>query len=189
MKRIPALLFCALFCSSALTGCGDHFQYSGTFDEEVFAHICQDVLIKGASVCVPGTLEDWGDDFSATPFFINQEDSMCFYEVMYEDTLVACVGYAAAEEIPEAELKTTPYFLIVFFETDENPDPPGVAGITLGNSAGSITDALGEPTRITEINENGAYNYEYTVSDEQCIVFGLNDDKLANITIMNQSGG
>lgn len=186
MRRIPTLLLCALLCSSTMTGCENDFQYNGTFNEEVFAQICQDVHIKGKRVSVPGTLADWGEDFSADLFMENKEDSVFYYVVQYDDNAVALVVYDTSEELTEETLKTTPYCMIAFGDTfSETPDHLGIADIEIGNSAESITNAFGEPTEITEADENGFYIYEYAVSEEQFIVFVLSDEKLSEIVILN----
>lgn len=185
MKQMP-LLLCALLYSSIMTGCGNDFQYDGTFDEAVFAQICQDVHIRGTRVTVPGTLEDWGEAFSAD--LVLEGEEAIFYMVTIDDSTAALVIYDNSGELTEETLKTMPYCMIAFGDViSENTDDSGVADLVIGDSAESITNTFGEPTEIEEADENGVYNYKYAVSEEQFIVFLLHDGILSDIVILNQS--
>ena len=54
----------------------ESFEYNGTFNEEVFRHIIQDINLKGVKVSMPCTLADFEDGVTIKDPFLFKEDSM-----------------------------------------------------------------------------------------------------------------
>ena len=106
MKKFLTMLMCTAIFSASLCSCGhdntsyesseisqveeDNFKedssyYTGTFNEEVFEHIIQDISIEGVNISMPCTLKDMGDGFEVSNPLVFEKKALTTYALNYKD--------------------------------------------------------------------------------------------------------
>lgn len=158
------------------------FAYNGTFDEEVFSHICQDISINGVRVTVPGNLADWGEGFSTELLFRNPDTLETCYEVFYGSERVAAFYSDATESDADSY-----YQLMLDGGGFSSTITKSAAGIETCSNSKSILAILGEPTEIYDPDESDQdFSYTYRLNEHQRISFVLLDDEISSISIENR---
>ncbi len=159
----------------------ESFEYNGTFNEEVFRHIIQDINLKGVKVSMPCTFADLGEGFAVKYPLVLKEKSMVTYSLEYNGMKVAQILYYLDHELTDKELNELeiPYLSIsrdLFIN-----DNLSVAGINTDSDYTIIDDVLGEPTEMDFDGNEG--RYDYSLSEKNYVSFFIIDKKISSIDI------
>ena len=125
----------------------ESFEYNGTFNEEVFNHIIQDINLKGVKVSMPCTLADFEDGVTIKDPFLFKEDSMVTYSLSYNNTHLAEVLYYSDRELTDAELLEIEFSGITINPGLFDRDKFSVGSIKLDSDYTLLEDVLGNPTK------------------------------------------
>ncbi len=168
--------------SEAAENKGDEsFEYNGTFNEEVFNHIIQDINLKGVKVSMPCTFADLGEGFEVKYPLVFKEDSMVTYSLEYNGIKVAQIVYYVDHELTDKEFKELEIPFISINPDLFREDNVSVAGINFESDYKVLDDILGEPTKM-KFDENHGY-YNYSLSENKYVQFNIRDKKIGTIVI------
>ena len=159
----------------------ESFEYNGTFNEEVFNHIIQDINLKGVKVSMPCTLADFEDEVTIKDPFLFKEDSMVTYSLSYNNTHLAEVLYYSDRELTDAELLEIEFSCISISPGLFDRDKFSVGSIKLDSDYTLLEDVLGNPTKA-EFDGSDGY-YKYSLSEKEYLIFNIRDKKINSITI------
>lgn len=159
----------------------ESFEYNGTFNEEVFNHIIQDINLKGVKVSMPCTFADLGEGFEVKYPLVFKEKSMVTYSLEYNGIKVAQILYNVDHELTDKELNEIeiPYISIsrdLFINNDLS-----VAGINMNSDYTTIDDVLGTPIEMDFDGNEG--RYDYSLSEKNYVSFFIIDKKISSIDI------
>lgn len=159
----------------------ESFEYNGTFNEEVFRHIIQDINLKGVKVSMPCTLADFENGVTIKDPFLFKEDSMVTYSLSYNNTHLAEVLYYSDRELTDAELLEIEFSGISISPGLFDRDKFSVGSIKLDSDYTLLEDVLGNPTKA-EFDGSDGY-YKYSLSEKEYLIFYIRDKKINSITI------
>ena len=159
----------------------ESFEYNGTFNEEVFNHIIQDINLKGVKVSMPCTLADFEDGATIKDPFLFKEDSMVTYSLSYNNTHLAEVLYYSDRELTDAELLEIEFSGITINPGLFDRDKFSVGSIKLDSDYTLLEDVVGNPTKAEFDGSNGYY--KYSLSEKEYLIFYIRDKKINSITI------
>lgn len=159
----------------------ESFEYNGTFNEEVFRHIIQDINLKGVKVSMPCTLADFEDGVTIKDPFLFKEDSMVTYSLSYNNTHLAEVLYYSDRELTDAELLEIEFSGITINPGLFDRDKFSVGSIKLDSDYTLLEDVLGNPTKVKFDGTDGYY--KYSLSEKEYLIFYIRDKKINSITI------
>ena len=159
----------------------ENFEYNGTFNEEVFRHIIQDINLKGVKVSMPCTLADFEDGVTIKDPFLFKEDSMVTYSLSYNNTHLAEVLYYSDRELTDAELLEIEFSGISISPGLFDRDKFSVGSIKLDSDYTLLEDVLGNPTKA-EFDGSDGY-YKYSLSEKDSLLFFIRDKKINSINI------
>ena len=159
----------------------ESFEYNGTFNEEVFRHIIQDINLKGVKVSMPCTLADFEDGVTIKDPFLFKEDSMVTYSLSYNNTHLAEVLYYSDRELTDTELLEIEFSCISISPGLFDRDKFSVGSIKLDSDYTLLEDVLGNPTKA-EFDGSDGY-YKYSLSEKEYLIFYIRDKKINSITI------
>lgn len=159
----------------------ESFEYNGTFNEEVFNHIIQDINLKGVKVSMPCTLANLEDGVTIKDPFLFKEDSMVTYSLSYNDVHLAEILYYSDCELTDAELLEIEFSCISISPGLFDRDKFSVGNIKLDSDYTLLEDVLGNPTKA-EFDGSGGY-YKYSLSEKEYLIFYIRDKKINSITI------
>ncbi len=157
----------------------ESFEYNGTFNEEVFRHIIQDINLKGVKVSMPCTFADLGEGFAVKNPLVFKEKSMVTYSLEYNDIKVAQILYYADHELTDKEFKELEIPFISINPDLFREDNVSVAGINVESDYKILNDVLGEPTEM-DFDGNDGY-YVYSLSEKNYVKFNISDKKINSI--------
>ena len=129
MKKKIFLFFLAAVLSIAATACGEAdkpqsettpktsvttsqttktestsetIEYNGTFNEEVFNQICQNIKIGNTVISIPCTFEKMGEGFEmGEDPLLDKENGILSSELLYEDNIVGYISLRYTEDDKE----------------------------------------------------------------------------------------
>lgn len=159
----------------------ESFEYNGTFNEEVFNHIIQDINLKGVKVSMPCTLADFEDGVTIKDPFLFKEDSMVTYSLSYNNTHLAEISYYSDRELTDAELLEIEFSGITINPGLFDRDKFSVGSIKLDSDYTLLEDVLGNPTKA-EFDGSDGY-YKYSLSEKDSLLFFIRDKKINSINI------
>ena len=159
----------------------ENFEYNGTFNEEVFRHIIQDINLKGVKVSMPCTLADFENGVTIKDPFLFKEDSMVTYSLSYNDTHLAEILYYSDRELTDAELLEIEFSCISISPGLFDRDKFSVGSIKLDSDYTLLEDVLGNPTKA-EFDGSDGY-YKYSLSEKEYLIFYIRDKKINSINI------
>ena len=208
-RKILSLFLCSLMLTGSVCGCeskndkpssssevvstidesneitenkaDESFEYNGTFNEEVFKHIIQDINLKGVKVSMPCTLADFEDGVTIKDPFLFKEDSMVTYSLSYNNTHLAEISYYSDRELTDAELLEIEFSGITINPGLFDRDKFSVGSIKLDSDYTLLEDVLGNPTKA-EFDGTDGY-YKYSLSEKDSLLFFIRDKKINSITI------
>lgn len=205
MKKIRTLLMCTAIFSASLCSCGhnntihkssevsqadentdfkeDSSYYTGTFNEEVFEHIIQNIKLNGIKISMPCTLKDMGNGFEVSNPLVFEEKALTTYALNYKDVYLGQVLYYSDHELTDDELdKNKFYSLSLYFNSSVPPlDNVNVAGMEIGSDYKELESVLGQPTSKNYDGERKFYIYK--LSEKKYIEFHFIDDSIYSIFI------
>lgn len=159
----------------------ESFEYNGTFNEEVFKHIIQDINLKGVKVSMPCTLADFENGVTIKDPFLFKEDSMVTYSLSYNNTHLAEISYYSDRELTDAELLEIEFSGITINPGLFDRDKFSVGSIKLDSDYTLLEDVLGNPTKVKFDGTDGYY--KYSLSEKDSLLFFIRDKKINSITI------
>ena len=208
-RKILCLFICSLMLTGSICGCeskndkpssssevvstvdesseitenknDESFEYNGTFNEEVFRHIIQDINLKGVKVSMPCSLADFENGVTIKDPFLFKEDSMVTYSLSYNNTHLAEVLYYSDRELTDAELLEIEFSGISISPGLFDRDKFSVGSIKLDSDYTLLEDVLGNPTKA-EFDGSDGY-YKYSLSEKEYLIFYIRDKKINSITI------
>lgn len=211
MKKILTVLMCTAIFSAPLCSCGhdntihesseisqvdednnfkeDSTYYTGTFNEEVFEHIIQNISLKGIKVSMPCTFSGLSGKFELDDSpYVDSEHSVVCYSLNYNGENTGFIEYDSNKELTKDELKTeTFYFLSIDpYITEVKNSGMYAAGLTTNDTYDMIKQNLGEPTDSSKLSDDGEGPVEYRVGDGKEITFTLRKNKILSIMIINK---
>lgn len=158
----------------------DDFVYDGTFNEEVFEHICNDIKIDGTPLSMPGVFNEWDKGFSARFLTVDEVNNLATYELLFGDSSVGFVVFDSSQELTLSRLMDTVFYNLCLSPSNDSREII-VADIRIGDSAKDITEVLGTADK-SEYSEGKGY-YEYTVNDDRYVRFSIKNDAIDKIVI------
>ena len=168
--------------SEAAENKGDEsFEYNGTFNEEVFNHIIQDINLKGVKISMPCTLANLEDGVTIKDPFFFKEDSMVTYSLSYNNTHLAEISYYSDRELTDAELLEIEFSGITINPGLFDRDKFSVGSIKLDSDYTLLEDVLGNPTKVKFDGTDGYY--KYSLSEKDSLLFFIRDKKINSINI------
>ena len=203
MKRILTILMCTAIFSAPLCSCGndntihesseisqvdedknfkeDSSYYTGTFNEEVFEHIIQNIKLKGIKISMPCTLKDMGNGFEVSNPLVFDENAYVTYALNYKDVCLGQILYYSDHELTDKELENEEFAQLYI-----NPFEPywgnlSVAGIEIDSDYKILENVLGQPTSKKYDGERKFYIYK--LSEKKYIEFHFMDDSIYSICI------
>ena len=159
----------------------ESFEYNGTFNEEVFRHIIQDINLKGVKVSMPCTLANLEDGVTIKDPFLFKEDSMVTYSLSYNNTHLAEISYYSDRELTDAELLEIEFSGITINPGLFDRDKFSVGSIKLDSDYTLLEDVLGNPTKVKFDGTDGYY--KYSLSEKDALLFFIRDKKINSINI------
>lgn len=207
-RKIFSLLLCSAMLSGAACGCGGdestvkdssslstveessdatetkeekNFEYNGTFNEEVFEHIIQNININGVKISMPCSLNDMGKGFEVSfPLFFEKK-SLSTYSLNYKDVYLGQIVYYSDHEFIDTELENEKFAQLYI-----NPSEPywgnlSVAGVEIGSDYKALERVLGQPTSKNYDGKDGFYTYK--LSEKKYIEFHFMDNSIYSISI------
>ena len=203
MKRILTILMCTAISSALLCSCGhdnkihesseisqvdedknfkeDSSYYTGTFNEDVFEHIIQNIKLKGIKISMPCTLKDMDNGFEVSNPLVFDENAYVTYALNYKDVCLGQILYYSDHELTDKELENEEFAQLYI-----NPSEPywgnlSVAGIEIGSDYKILENVLGQPTLKNYDGKRGSYNYE--LSEKEYINFEIINDLIDSVII------
>lgn len=173
----------------------DTFTYDGTFNEEVFQHIIQNIELFGHKVSMPCTLADLGEDFSLDDEpSIDEAHSIVTYSLFCKDEEIGSIQYPSDHALTEEETRTLAFTALYIAPMDSASDYSDtfVAGLTIHDTYQHIKNVLGVPTSSAKYEEDKKGYVNYWLTDEEGttkeISFYVRDDSIEQISvfILNQ---
>ncbi len=208
-RKILCLFICSLMLTGSVCGCNskndkpssssevvstvdesseitenkadESFEYNGTFNEEVFKHIIQNINLKGVKVSMPCTLADFEDGVTIKDPFLFKEDSMVTYSLSYNNTHLAEILYYSDRELTDAELLEIEFSCISISPGLFDRDKFSVGSIKLDSDYTLLEDVLGNPTKVKFDGTDGYY--KYSLSEKDSLLFFIRDKKINSINI------
>lgn len=211
MKKILTVLMCTAIFSASFFSCKhdetvtespeisqtnednnfmeDSSYYTGTFNEEVFEHIIQNISMKGIKVSMPCTFSELSGKFELNDSpYVDSENRVVCYTVSYNGERAALIEYDSDRELTKEEQKTeTFYFLSINpYISEVKNSGMYAAGLTTNDTYDMIKQNLGEPTDDSKLSDDGKGSVTYDIDDKRGIIFYLRDNKIQSIMIINQ---
>lgn len=196
------MLMCTAIFSASLCSCGhdntsyesseisqveeDNFKedssyYTGTFNEEVFEHIIQNINLKGIKVSMPCSLNDMGKGFEVSfPLFFEKK-SLSTYSLNYNDTSLGQIVYYSDHELTDKELENDEFIQLCINTPNLSSDNVSVAGIEIYSNYKILENVLGQPTSKNYDGKSGFYKYE--LSEKKYINFHIIDDLIDTVYV------
>lgn len=201
------VILTALILTAVLTACADKSEVpdipaettaettvitiaepSGTFNEEVFDEVVNNIVIGDRTISLPCTIEDLGKDFSYSAEFpyYDKESGVAFYGLLYNEK---DIGTAIFKYEPDdkdlSDNQILGLSLGTIFMERENCGLY-LAGLTLNDTEDAVIDKLGQPTKFNGENGNGIMYYRVFNNDfvdEKYITIDLEDGKVSMLHI------
>lgn len=157
----------------------DTFTYDGTFNEEVYQHIIQNIELFGHKISMPCTLADLGEDFSTglDKPYLDAEYSLAVYSLYYGEQEIGQITFNSDHELSKKELETLPFCNLSVSQYTVAKNDSSISGFTLQDTFQQVQDALGAPTDASGYNDNGKGYVRYTLTESQNISFFVNQDQ------------
>lgn len=163
---------------------GDNYDYSGTFNEEVFDNLSQNINLKGVKVSMPCTLYDLGECFKIALPQVDTRSKYTAYTLYYNDISVGKILYESDHELIENELKTQKFVHLYIKPADLTQEDISVAGIKIGDDYNKAEKLFGSATSGEYDGKNG--NNIYDISKYKWLAFDVEDGKITQIIIRSK---
>ena len=167
----------------------DSTYYTGTFNEEVFEHIIQNISLKGIKVSMPCTFSDLSSKFKLNDSpYVDSEHSVTCYTFDCKDKQSGFIEYDSNKELTKEEQKTKKFYLLSIdpYISEVDDSEMYVAGLTTNDTYDMIKQTLGEPTDSSKLDGNGKGSVTYSINDNRMIIFSLRDNEIQSIMIINK---
>ncbi|MBQ8791835.1 MAG: hypothetical protein IJZ51_11070 [Ruminiclostridium sp.] len=164
----------------------NEFQYNGTFNAEVFEHICRNIVIEDKTLSLPFTIQDMGEKVSYNNIYT-------YYDEKYELASAPwtyngnIIGFFTA--VCQANDNEWSDNLICSFDVQQDEYEQqselkyiSIGGFELMDTKEKVIDALGQPTEKKEFS-SGTIMYSYLISNDDNIKFDI--DPKGKITIIS----
>ena len=163
----------------------EEIEYNGTFNEDIFNQICQNINIEDVLISFPCTTKELPSNISigGEPIII-EESKVVNYQLCYNETDLGSCSFSYTEDPEDFDnLSMTGLGL----NRDENlVELISVGEITFQYSKQQIIDRLGEPTNRTNFS-SGNEKFDYLIDEYRYINFMFyQDGRMASIGIYNQ---
>ena len=161
-------------------------EYNGTFNEDVFNQIAQNIKIDDARILFPCTTKELPSNISigGEPIII-EESKVVNYQLCYNETDLGSCSFSYIEDPEDYDnLSMTG----VALNRDEHLlKLISVGEITFQHKKQQVIDQLGEPTKRTEFS-SGNERFDYYVKEHKYITFMFyKDERMSSIGIFDES--
>lgn len=157
----------------------DTFTYDGTFNEEVYQHIIQNIELFGHKISMPCTLADLGEDFSIDHPIVDKEALLVTYSLNYQGEYIGCMQFAGDRELTAEEEMNLSFCGIAF----DSPALWYVAGIMPDDSYQHMRTVLGEPNDTALYDDDQKGYVGYYLSDDESISFYIRKEKVIDVLV------
>lgn len=167
----------------------DSSYYTGTFNEEVFEYIIQNINLKGVKISMPCTFSDFSGIFKLNDSpYVDSEHSVVCYAFECNDKQAGFIEYDSNKELTKEEQNNKQFYLLKIdpYISEVNDSGMYAAGLTTNDTYGMIKQTLGEPTDSSKLGSNMEGSVTYSVDDNRMIIFSLSDNKIQSIMIINK---
>lgn len=154
----------------------EEFEYNGTFNEDVFEHICRNIVIEDKTLSLPFTIQDMGEDYSYNDIYTYYEEKLELASAgwTYKGNII---GFFTAVSKPNDSDWSDNLICSFDVQQDEYEQQSefkyiSIGGMELMDTKDELVDTLGEPTKITEFS-SGTVMFSYLISDENNIKFDI----------------
>lgn len=161
------------------TSTDESIAYNGTFNEEVFDQIVQNIKIGDRTISLPCTLEDLGEDFSYdmdTALF-DKENGFVLYYLLYKGEQIAQVTLPYNSD--NTDVLDDCIKGLSFYSRKNNG--VYIVGITTNDTEESIIETLGQPTTSNGDDEKKTIYYE--IANDKYIQFQIANNKIIRISV------
>lgn len=162
-------------------------QYNGTFNEDVFNQICQNIKIDDMLISFPCIAKEFDSNISLgeKPIILEKE-KIVNYELLYNETIIGSCSFRYTEN---AEDLNNIIMTGLALNKKGNTDVANVidaGGITFQYSKQQIIALLGEPTNREEYS-SGSEELKYFADNDRylCFMFDM-DDSIKSIEFYDE---
>ena len=159
----------------------DSTYYTGTFNEEVFEHIIQNIKLEGIKISMPCTLKDMGNGFEVSNPLVFEEKALTTYALNYKDVYLGQILYYSDHELTDEELENEEFAQLYINPSELYWGNLSVAGMEIDSDYKALERVLGQPTSKNYDGERKFFIYK--LSEKKYIEFHFIDDSIYSIYI------
>ncbi len=158
----------------------ENMEYNGTFNEEVFNQIRQNIEIGDKTISLPCTLEDLGEGFESggVPYF-DDENEMYSAALLYKDSTIGYYTAWCTED--DKDIKDNELIGISFSYSDFKKQGVitdiSIGEITFQDTKEKVQEKFGVPS-IQDKRPSGILGVYYKISDTKMIRFDFDDNNM-----------
>ena len=159
----------------------EEIEYNGTFNEDIFNQICQNIKVDGRTISIPCTLADLGEDYSYNMDnpVIDEKHGMSFYGLLYKDEEIGTVTLKYNSN--DSNVDDDCIKGLSFYSRENNG--VYIAGITTNDTEESVTAALGQPTKTNDKDNDQKKVMYYKIADDKYAQFQTDNGKIIQISL------
>ncbi len=164
----------------------EEFEYNGTFNKEVFEHICRNIVIEDKTLSLPFTIKNMGEGFSYNDVYTYYDEKLGLASAgwTYNGNII---GYFTA--VSKSNDSDWSDNLICSFDVQQDEYEQqsefkhiSIGGMELMDTKDELVGALGQPTEKTEFS-SGTVMYSYLVSEDNNVRFDISPE--GKITVIS----
>lgn len=162
----------------------EEFEYNGTFNKDVFEHICQNIMIEDKTLSLPFTIKDMGEGYSYNDVYTYYDEKLELASAgwTYNGNIIGF--FTAVCKSNDSDWSDN---LICSFDVQQDEYEQqsefkyiSIGGMELMDTKDELVDALGEPTEKTEFS-SGTVMFSYLVSEENNIRFDISPEGMITV--------
>lgn len=147
--------------TTSLSSSTEEIEYNGTFNEDIFNQICQNIKIGDAVMSMPCTFEKMGDGFeTGEDPLLDEKNGILSSDLLYEDSIVGYISLRYTEDDTEWDDNEILGYSFSYYDIKKLYDSNyiSVGGITFQDRVENLTSNFGSPSKINE-HSNGDQSY------------------------------
>lgn len=166
----------------------DVLEYNGTFNEDVFIQMCQNIQIGNICISLPCIFDKMGKDFEiGEKPLLDSPNGILSSEILYKNSIVGYISLEYTDGDDEWVDNEILGYTFSWYDIKKlnYSDFFSVGGIGFQEQVEDVTSRLGTPSKISEYS-NGERSYFYSVSINKQIRFTFDSsEKIVSISITN----
>ena len=154
-------------------------EYNGTFNEEVFNQIAQNIKIGDKTIALPCTFGDFGEGYQLGENQVLQEDvGLSSNSLLYKDSIIGyiTIKYTDGDENTKDNEITGISFSYSDFKKQTNFNCISVGGITFQDTKSKVMEQFGEPLEQHKFS-SGTISFNYKTNSKDNLYFNFDDNE------------